>query len=292
MDRHVQTRYWFASGLSATGTLLLHAAFLVPLVLGMGAKRRVVMPDMQGAGASALQSSAQAPTSMMLVDLSNDERNDEPPLEDLGSLGIELPKTNLIIVSTDPNPAFTPLDVDETPDSDTTQAAGDTQDHAAMFGRYIGQVSAQIERAWIRPRDRLDAPRFHCQVSIEQTRRGYVQSVELRTCNGDSRWQRSLVMAIERASPLASPPTPSVFAGTLTLDFSAPSYVAGRSDESEYEPEVRVASSASVEFAPAAATNITQDVPREGAIELRIEGKTMTWVVRQPDATDAQQRPN
>ncbi|MGH8240775.1 MAG: TonB C-terminal domain-containing protein, partial [Steroidobacteraceae bacterium] len=163
-----------------------------------------------------------------------------------------------------------PILEEEIADAETTEAAGDTQGQAEMFGRYLGQVSARIERAWRRPRSAIGAGLFSCQTKIEQDERGKVLSVELRYCTGDARWQHSLVAAIERASPLPSPPVPAVFTRWLTLDFSGEPWQAGISNVQDYEPEIRLAKSVE---APV-------DVSRhQGHIELRIEGDTVRWTV-------------
>ena len=167
-------------------------------------------------------------------------RSEDEPLEELASLGIELPQAALVIASPDPLPPPL-LDEEAIDDSETTEASGDTHGHAQMFGRYLGQISARIERAWLRPRSPISAPRFSCQTKIEQDQDGKVLSIELRHCNGDARWQRSLVSAIEHASPLPAPPTPSVFARMLVLNFSADAFQAGISNARRYEPEIRLA---------------------------------------------------
>lgn len=266
----------------------LHSLFIAPLVVGSAGHRRPPPPDQAGAGANALHSRASVAEAMTLVDLSSLSNSEESPLEDLASLGIEVPLTKLLIAGPDP---FPPPVLDVTMEEDAaSEAAGDTQGHAQMFGRYRGQISARIERAWRRPRHALTTPRFACQAKIEQDADGRVLSVELRRCDGDAAWQRSLVIAIEHASPLPSPPIPSVFASTLILDFSASPFVAGVSDESEYEPAVRLAT-VQARTPPSAATReVTNDVTntaptpdnvrnQRGHIELRVEGTTVTWTL-------------
>lgn len=284
-------REWWASGGAAILVAAMHGLFVATVMFGGAARKGLVPPDQVGAGASALGSTAEAPEAMQLVDL----RHVDPsttPLEAVASLGIELPQAALVIASLDPLPPPV-LEIDLAEEGESTEAAGETQGHAAMFGRYVGQISARIERAWLRPRSDI-GERFSCQTKIEQDRRGYVLSVELRRCNGDAQWQRSLVVAIEHASPLPSPPVPAVFANTLVLDFSASPFEAGVADASAYEPAVR--SPTSIELPrDYVATNTNKtlgDVAREGGhIELRIVGKNTTWTVREtsdevPDQTE------
>ncbi len=282
-------RQWWVRGGAGVLAIAIHAAFVVPIVLGYGGRTRPVMPDMQGSGASALASTAQLPSATILLDLSSISTTDEPYVDELASMGIELPRSALMIASADPNPAFTPLDEEAIEDAET-EAAGDTVGHALMFGRYLGQISARIERAWMRPRSALASARFSCQTKIEQDDDGRVLSVELQRCNGDARWQRSLVAAVEHASPLPAPPTRSVFAKTLLLDFSADAFQPGVTDARRYEPEMRLsdASQSALMQVPIvdSAKKLSDIRNQQGSIDLRIEGKTVTWTIRERDAAD------
>ena len=104
---------------------------------------------------------------------------------------------------------------DET--SPTAEAMGDAAGRAMLFGRYMGQIKARIERAWEHPA--LTAESFECRVQIKQNQRGEVQEVTLQRCEEDPAWQVSLVQAIQRASPLSAPPNESVFTEIITLSF-------------------------------------------------------------------------
>ena len=107
-----------------------------------------------------------------------------------------------------------------------------------LFGRYIGQITARIERAWMRPRTPIDSTFFACRVQITQERNGVVQEIELVRCNGNSRWQTSLVQAIQSASPLPAPPAADVFAKRLTLDLHSATFTAGDMADG-FEPQAR-----------------------------------------------------
>src|SRR6185437_12842815 len=56
---------------------------------------------------------------------------------------------------------------------------------------------------------------------------GNVEETTLQSCNGDARWQLSLVEAIQTASPLPAPPDPSVFADAVVMQFTSQGYVPG-----------------------------------------------------------------
>ena len=124
-------------------------------------------------------------------------------------------------------------DIDLPPTPDATVA--DAERLSKMYGRYVGQISSRIERAWMRPRTPIGAPSFSCQVRIIQDTMGNVMEVTLVKCNGDVRWQLSLVQAIQSASPLPAPPDPDVFSRTVHLAFSSEAY-SPQSAIDGYEP--------------------------------------------------------
>jgi hypothetical protein len=110
----------------------------------------------------------------------------------------------------------------------------------AMLGRYMGQINARIERAWIRPRTSVESGQFICRAKITQAKSGNVLEIELQACNGDGRWQASLAHAIESASPLPAPPDPDVFSRVVILDFTALPFSPG-GDSTGFEPATRSA---------------------------------------------------
>jgi hypothetical protein len=260
----------------------LHGLFLAPMLLGAAARTRPFVPDMPGNDAGATTSTAPA-RALVLIDVASIANpREESPLQERPSFAAEPTVAAFNAEPALPIPSLEDVLVE---DSELPEAAGDTEGHALMYGRYLGQVSARIERAWLRPRVPLDTQRFECQTNIEQDRLGRVLSVELRHCDADARWQRSLVAAIERSSPLPAPPVPSVFSNTLILNFSASAYQVGNSVESEYEPEIRLASTKT----GSAPTSDEDSSPFEGishasgAIELRIEGTSVTWAVHREE---------
>jgi TonB C terminal len=284
------SRHWCISSAAALLTALVHLTLVASLVADGASHKHPPPPDQPGAGASALRSSGQIVEAMTLVDLLHTQPSDEPPLEELSSLGIEIPAASLVLAS----PELTPppeLDVESNEESDAVEAAGDTQGHAAMFGRYLGQITARIERTWQRPRTAVGAPRFSCQTKIEQDERGKVLSVELRHCTGDARWQLSLVSAIEHASPLPAPPIPSVFARMLVLNFSADAWEDGRANARLYEPEIRVAAAgdlATERVAQHGGMTLAEAASKGGNLDLRSEGGKLVWKWRDSPREEAE----
>jgi len=91
---------------------------------------------------------------------------------------------------------------------------------AQLRERYIGQISARIERAWIKPRAApAGAESFSCRVRIDQNESGTVREVTLQQCDGNLPLRLSLIRAIESASPLPAASDPAVFARSIQLSF-------------------------------------------------------------------------
>lgn len=106
---------------------------------------------------------------------------------------------------------------------------------AVLYGRYLGQIQARIERAWLRPRTAIGSDLFRCQVQIDQGRGGAVGDITLERCNGTVQWQESLVRAIEAAAPLSAPPNPAVFTHHVVLLFRSTGYAKG-APSGEFQP--------------------------------------------------------
>lgn len=119
---------------------------------------------------------------------------------------------------------------------DGHDAPGDQEGRAVLFGRYLGQVTARISRAWLRPRTAIGSETFSCWVQVDQDPHGKVLEITLKSCNGSPRWQVSLVHAIESSSPLPAPPDPSVFTQSLTFEMSSQGFDALRPADG-FEPD-------------------------------------------------------
>ena len=137
-----------------------------------------------------------------------------------------------------PPPTLVQSDGSEDEQHPTNTAGESDAGRALMFGRYVGQITARIQRAWVRPRTPIASDLFACRVRIVQDRSGNVMEIELARCNGDIRWQTSLVTAIQSASPLPAPPDPGVFSRTLTIEFMTEPFAPGKSAEG-FEPKSR-----------------------------------------------------
>jgi hypothetical protein len=244
-------------------------------------------------GASAIVNSSEPVMTMIIINDPGAAAHAQEMSEPVASRGFEPSDLPIQIVSPDglPAVALAPLDAQTDDQSPTAEATGDQSGRALMFGRYMGQITARIERAWLRSRDPLDDPLFRCRVQIRQSKSGDVREVTLQSCNGTPAWQASLVEAIQTASPLPAPPDPSVFADALTLSFEAGPYHEGGSGDGFEPAPIQLATTGSYSLGPDTA-EIMRRRPPPGVIELRIIGKHDDSLdVPQSPSEDAQTPP-
>lgn len=228
---------WMPRAFGIGATALVHLMLGMPMLLGVAAHRNRT-PD--GPGSVAWASRGERPDTMVLLDLSAVATTElETPSPQISAAGIAPEAFKLELASSDPRPPVE-LKPGEFEEADVaSEAAGDPTGTAALFGRYMGQVSARIDRAWLRPRSAVSGGRFDCEARITQDHAGNVLDIELQQCGADERWRATLLAAIRRASPISSPPEPWLYSETLTLKFSAAQYVEGKSAEYLYEPAGR-----------------------------------------------------
>jgi hypothetical protein len=217
---------WSVAILCSIAPVGVHLALLGPLLLQAPPRRHI--PERTGAGASAVVSTEEPVMTLIYLNTQTPTSPPEQSEELIASRGIAPSSLPILIAGPDALPAVDSSEDDTKSDTPAVQeSAADQSGHAVLFGRYLGQITARIERAWVRPRTPIGAERFSCSVQITQDRSGNVQQTVLQRCNGDLRWQLSLVQAIQSASPLPAPPDPSVFADAVTLQFNCDAYVAG-----------------------------------------------------------------
>jgi len=222
--------------------MLVHAVIVLPFVLDLSLPTKK-LPDRNGAGASLLRNAAAEEMSVVFIDEPSPPLDTPPPkLEALNSRGLASLDRPVVVLSPDASSAavVAPADMQEATDLAT---ASDTAQHALLYGRYLGELQARIERAWLRPRTEIGAARFSCQVRIKQDRHGAVVDVRFDHCNGTLRWQQSLLTAIRTASPLPAPPDGSVYADVLWLSFASDAFELGGSTQG-FEPELPQVASA------------------------------------------------
>jgi hypothetical protein len=267
--KHRSTRNWNWV-LGVAGTLLIHGLAIQSFALG-SSLHKPPPPEMRGAGALRINA-ATAPTGeLVLVTIAVVRKEDSDLAEQIASFGPQLEKVPISILSPDPLPAMDIDTVDEATETSEqmTPKPDDPAAGALMFGRYMGQISARIERAWVRPRSPVNEvaqmtsrsegidgssasadDTFSCRVQIRQDARGNVQEVLLLQCNGSEPWRHSLVVAINQSSPLPAPPIPNVFTQVVTMSFEANPYHPG-SPPDLYEMEPRAGVKSLADFRPA-----------------------------------------
>ena len=215
---------WLTQGLAAAITVVMHVMLIGSALLGTPG-RPPLKPLNEGAPASDPNSNAtEFVTTLLLLNDRSITPQDRPIDESAyaaSTVETAVPKELALTTLDEPKPpeiSGSDTGTDET--SPTAEAMGDAAGRAMLFGRYMGQIKARIERGWEHPV--LLAESFECLVQIKQNHRGEVQEVTLQRCADDPAWQVSLVQAIQRASPLSAPPNESVFTDVVTLNFSAP----------------------------------------------------------------------
>jgi hypothetical protein len=228
----------------------VHALVIQSLVLGTAAKKLRV-PDLTSPGSISSASRAVSKLTLVVINLTDAVVPKEDLLEEFASRGA-LPKNlPIAIVTPDSAPEIDiPAEtLTQDPEPTITLASGDPAGQARLFGIYSGQIQARIERIWRRPRTPVEEHRkpspsnaseeaFRCQAQIIQDATGTVQEILLPRCNGSAAWQRSLVVAIQQASPLPAPPSPSAFSSAMSLTFTGIEFSPGSSPDG-YEVEIR-----------------------------------------------------
>jgi len=272
---------WPIRTVGIAATVLVHLLISAPLVLGVAAHKSR-QPSQTGPGSVEFSARGERVESMILLDLSAlDLRSAQGAAEpQIDSEGIELKELERALASLDPSPPAELLIEDAVEAETSNKAAGDPAGAAALFGNYMGQVSARIERAWRTPRHAIEGGYFDCTAHIGQDRRGNVLSIDLQGCNGDEIWKKSLISAIRRSSPLSSPPEPWLFTPTVNLKFSAQQYEKGVTAEYRYEPV-----SARVAMREEARETIRQISREPGDYELTIDRDGTVWKKKDIDTS-------
>ncbi len=228
---------WMLPLFCASMSVALHASLITPLILegGRGGQKSVN-------GEGARTRAGTIAYEMILVPLEDQPSDIEEPRATIRKFALspkQLEQQRSIRLSAKALEIGSLLDHAEAADGELIKARGDTPEGALMYSRHMGQITARIERAWIRPRSSTGSGQFKCRVEIEQDGRGNVEKVTPQECNADSIWRLSLVHAIQAASPLPVPPDPAVYRKSMILEFESPSLEAGGREEG-FEPPLAV----------------------------------------------------
>jgi TonB C terminal len=264
-----ESRVLVGAGCAALSTLL-HLALLTSAILP-STREKVRPRQYEGMPTSRIQTTDEM--TLQWVNLEDRVTADSS----LASRSV-LPAPRLIrIAVTAPLPELAANFAEAGPKEAHTTVANDSDSSSLIYERFLGQIDARIDRAWMRPRTPIGANMFLCHVRIQQDASGRVKEIELEQCNGTALWQRSLIEAIESASPLPAPADPAVFAPVIKMTFHAEA-----SDEeltaSEFAPRdavERPIQPASVDTSLVALREIRGGKVDAGATsrDLRIEGR-------------------
>jgi colicin import membrane protein len=85
---------------------------------------------------------------------------------------------------------------------------------------YQNMIMQDIQRKWAMPAS--VTPDTSCVVMVRQTGAGVVISARIASCNGDEAVKRSIVAAVEKASPLPTPSDPDLFRPELRITMRPP----------------------------------------------------------------------
>lgn len=217
--------------LGIVGTVLLHGLVAQTVLVG-ASTRNVLVSTTQGLASTANAVGAESEMTLVVVQPIEAAYSKDSVFEEFVSRGSLLKDMPIALINPDPTPILD-LQKDQLTDNADAESpanSGDPAGQARLFGIYSGQIQARIARSWRRPRTPVNETRtqrqgalgeeaFQCQVRIIQDNQGNVQEILLPQCNGSAAWQRSLVIAIQQASPLPAPPDPAVFTNAVTMTF-------------------------------------------------------------------------
>jgi TonB C terminal len=237
--RPAQSRRLTIPFMGALASVLLHAILLTPVLLGATA-HKTPSPRRQDTMSTVVRSSEESALTVIFIEESAPGAKSRATTAEVAP---HLFAESAILAPVaapelGPPPALVQSDGSEDEQRPANTAGESDPGSALMLGRYVGQITARVQRAWIRPRTPITSELFVCRVRVVQDRGGNVMEIELARCNGDIRWQASLVAAIQSASPLPAPPDPDVFSRTLTIEFTTEPYASGK-DAEGFEPELR-----------------------------------------------------
>ncbi len=219
---------WVIAFFGTLASVLLHAILLVPALFGTST--HAPRPADDPTSSMSIGSNDESTMTLVSLNQSSSESRSAEEIMEMAS-----PAAAALLPVAEPDVAL-PVALMQADGADDIESSDDATkanqgEHARLFGMYVGQIDARIDRAWIRPRTPVDSVMFICRVRITQDQNGRVQEMEMLHCNGDASWEMSVVRAIQSASPLPAPPDPKVFSHTLTLELKSGTYSPGSGDE-------------------------------------------------------------
>ena len=91
---------------------------------------------------------------------------------------------------------------------------------AKLKSQYVRLIRTEVRSNWRYPFNKPDD--WYCEISVQQSPTGAVESVNLQTCSADSteQFQESIIKAVYRSDPLPQPPDKKVFESVITFRFT------------------------------------------------------------------------
>lgn len=196
--------------LGASATVLLHCMLGLPLLLGaphQGTNAWLSRASVRQATGDAMPETS---TLILLVDAAITQLAGEAGTASLPNIDLDI--SGIVSDSLENIEVGPPGELEE------ESTAGSNQDHgmmALLFERYVAQVKARIERAWMLSGSQ-SAP-LSCTIQIRQDRNFRVQEITLQDCGSEGSEHLKVVHAVQRASPLPPPPRKELFSSALTI---------------------------------------------------------------------------
>jgi len=85
------------------------------------------------------------------------------------------------------------------------------------YAAWLGAIQAKVARNWNRPP--AARPGIACEVRVSLIPGMQVVNAEILSCNGGEAVRRSILAAVERASPLPRPSDPALFERSIVFVF-------------------------------------------------------------------------
>jgi TonB C terminal len=234
-----KTRPVIASCAGGLLSLALHLLLMTPVLMGLGTNSKRSRVPSSEIGRPADDYSPSSSMTVLFIDaLDADAHAESAQTQDRLAAKPTLDSISVPV----PEPIYNLSAIEDVIAPTDTSLGGSSQSDPGrrlLIGRYIAQITARVERAWMRPRTTIDdADFFACRARVTQDRSGVVHEIELVRCNGTLQWQASVVQAIQSASPLPAPPDADVYSAEVILDLQSAAFIPGGSVEG-FEPDVR-----------------------------------------------------
>lgn len=213
---------WKSWSVAVLATAIAHAVFVGSLAYGSRGKS-LRQPNSEGFSATSQRGDGKEVVSILFF--VNDktihvkQEGDASPYSSEASASVRSESQLLSSIESGKSGSPPSLEIADAAAEESAEAFGDGAKATELYGIYMGQIKARIERVWEVPNSVQH--RAQCKVQIRQSRDGSVEDVTVQRCDLNLQDQMSLVRAIQSASPLSAPPIETLFTELVTLVFVA-----------------------------------------------------------------------